>query len=303
MVARMVATAGQCAMDYNHKGSSALQRDERQSGNTSWWTRQTMSYDWQDPIATERFSAAWFDESDRRFLHAARLFTGAANPFPDLMRLDDLRGKRVVEIGCGMGYHTELLARAGADVTSIDISPTSVEATRRRLAIRGLDARVEQLDAERLDELFEDGSIDLVWSWGVIHHSAHTARIMRKIAALLRPEGAARIMVYHLGGMSAYYTLVRRYLSGFWRGAQIDDLLNKDADGFTARFYTRDALSDLALAFYRDVRVRAFGQDADVVMLPRQVRAPFLSLLSRERQIDAAGVRGSMLFLEASRPF
>lgn len=262
-----------------------------------------MSYDWRKPIATERFSVDWFDESDARFLHAARLFTGEANPFPGLMDLASLKGKRVVEIGCGMGYHSELLARAGADLVAIDISPTSVEATRRRLAVRGLTARVEQCDAERIDDLFEAGTVDLVWSWGVIHHSANTARIMRKIAGLLTPRGKAKIMVYHLGGMSAYYTIVRRYLLGFWRGGQLDDMLNRDADGFTARFYTREAFTDLALAFYRKANVRVFGQDADVIMLPRQVRAPFLSLWSRNGRIKAAGRRGSMLYLEASEPF
>lgn len=287
-------------MKYHDKGSSALDRYDRQTGNKSWWTRQTMSYDWRRPIAAERFSAAWFDECDARFLHAARLFTGEANPFVGLMELGSLKGKRVVEIGCGMGFHSELLARAGADLVSIDISTTSVEATRRRLAVRGLKARVELIDAERIDELFEADSIDLVWSWGVIHHSAHTARIMGKVARLLKPDGRAKIMVYHLGGMSAYYTLVRRYLIGFWLGNQIDDLLNRDADGFTARFYTREALTDLALAFFRKADVRVFGQDADVVMLPRQVRRPFLALLSRRKQIETAGRRGSMLFLDAS---
>lgn len=289
-------------MEYHNKGDSALDRSDRQSGNANWWTRQTMSYDWRKPIVTERFSAEWFDESDARFLHAARLFTGEANPFPALMELADLAGKRVVEIGCGMGYHSELLARAGADLISIDISPTSVEATKRRLAVRGLTARVEQFDAERIDELVEPGSVDLVWSWGVIHHSAHTARIMRRIAAMLKPHGKTKIMVYHLGGMSAYYTIVRRYLLGFWRGGQLDDMLNRDADGFTARFYTREAFTDLALAFYRKAKVRVFGQDADVIMLPRQIRAPFLSLWSRKGQIKAASRRGSMLYLEASEP-
>lgn len=290
-------------MEYHKKGDSALDRGDRQSGNASWWTQQTMSYDWCEPIATERFSGAWFDESDARFLHAARLFTGEPNPFPQLMELADLKGKRVVEIGCGMGYHSEVLARAGADLVSIDISLTSVEATKRRLAARGLEARVEHLDAERIDELFAPGSVDVVWSWGVIHHSAHTARIMRKIATILKPEGKAKIMVYHLGGMSAYYTVVRRYLLGFWRGGQLDDMLNMDADGFTARFYTREAYTDLALAFFGKAQVCVFGQDADVLMLPRQIRAPFLSLWSRKAQIEAAGRRGSMLYLEAANPF
>lgn len=289
-------------VDYHTKGHSALDRLDRQTGNASWWTGQTMSYDWREPIASERFSAAWFDESDARFLHAARLFTGASNPFHELMDTGSLAGKRVLEIGCGMGFHTEMLARAGADVVTVDISPTSVEATTRRLKLRGLSAQVEQLDAERIDELIDAGSVDLVWSWGVIHHSAHTARILRKISTALKPGGRAKIMVYHLGGMSAYYTLMRRYVIGFWRNAQIDDMLNKDADGFTARFYTRESLSDLALAFFRKSEVRVFGQDADVLMLPRQIRRPFLSLWSRERQIVAAGRRGSMLFLEAQDP-
>lgn len=262
-----------------------------------------MSYDWREPIADEKFSADWFQESDARFLHAARLFTGAPNPFVELMDIESLAGKKVLEIGCGMGFHTEMLARAGADLVSIDISPTSVEATRRRLAVHNLKARVEQCDAERINDLIPPGSIDLVWSWGVIHHSAHTARIIRNIGEILKPDGRAKIMVYHLGGMSAYYTLLRRYVLGFWRGAQIDDLLNKDADGFTARFYTREAFTDIALAFFRKARVRVFGQDADVLMLPRQARRPFLSLWSRKNQMEAAARRGSMLYLEASEPF
>ncbi|MFC4294002.1 class I SAM-dependent methyltransferase [Novosphingobium tardum] len=289
-------------MEYSIKGREALERASRQEGNTRWWTDQTMSYDWKAPIPADPFSAEWFDASDARFLHAARLFTGEENPFSGLMDLASLAGKRVIEIGCGMGYHSELLARSGAHLTSFDISPTSVEATRRRLELRGLKAEVELLDAESVDQTIPASSVDLVWSWGVIHHSAHTARIVRRLHGLLKPEGRLKLMVYHLGGMSAYYTIVRRYLAGFWMGRALDDMLWKDADGFTARFYTRDAWSDLLLAFFDKVEVRVFGQDADVVMLPRQVRRPFLSLIPRKHQIALAAHRGSMIYAEASQP-
>lgn len=290
-------------MNYNFKGNGALQRGERQSGNSNWWTHQTMSYDWKQPIAAEKFTQPWFDASDERFLFAARLFTGKANPFAELMDLANLAGKRVLEIGCGMGYHSELLAGAGASLTSVDISPTSVEATRRRLALRGLSADVQLLDAEQLKEKFDPAEFDLIWSWGVIHHSAHTARIVRQLGALVKQSGKVKLMVYHLGGMSAYYTVMRRYAVGFWLGRQLDDLLWTDADGFTARFYTRDSLSDMMLAFFGKVDVRVFGQDADVVMLPRQIRKPFLKMLSNRRQIGLASTRGSMLYVEAEQPF
>jgi 2-polyprenyl-3-methyl-5-hydroxy-6-metoxy-1,4-benzoquinol methylase len=56
----------------------------------------------------------------------------------------------VLEIGCGMGLHSELMARAGARLHSIDLSPTSVEATQRRFALKHLDGNIQQADAERL---------------------------------------------------------------------------------------------------------------------------------------------------------
>jgi 2-polyprenyl-3-methyl-5-hydroxy-6-metoxy-1,4-benzoquinol methylase len=122
----------------------------RQSGNQKWWTDNTMSYDWKDKVTLERFSDAWFSDVDQRFLHGARLFLDVANPFETLMGIESLAGKRVLEIGCGMGMHTEMMHKAGAKLTSIDISPTSIEATNRRLAIRQIEGDVRQMDAEAL---------------------------------------------------------------------------------------------------------------------------------------------------------
>jgi len=72
----------------------------------------------------------------------------------------------------GWELHTECLARAGALLTSIDISETSIEATRRRLQLKRLAAEIRRMDAQVLE--FPDVYFDFVWFWGVVHHSAMT---------------------------------------------------------------------------------------------------------------------------------
>jgi 2-polyprenyl-3-methyl-5-hydroxy-6-metoxy-1,4-benzoquinol methylase len=282
-------------MQIDEKRSSQTGLDTVQSGNKQWWTSQTMSYDWNEKIAAEKYSAAWFDEIDRRFVFGARLFGHNATPFDAVIPFEKLAGKRVLEIGCGMGLHTELLVRAGAEVTTIDISPTSVDVTRRRLALKGLEAQVVEADAVAAGLPSE--SFDFVWSWGVIHHSSKTGRIVREIDRMLKPGGEVRVMVYNIEGMSAYVTIARRYLTGFWRGRGLDELLWKDSDGFMARYYSADMLRDVFSIFFEDVKTASYGQDADAVPLPRQLRRPVLRMMSLERQKRLANQRGGLLFV------
>ena len=177
---------------------------EVQASNQQWWTVNTMSYDWKEKISAERFSADWFNEVDRRFIFAHRLFAHDERPFGRIIPFDAIRGRRVLEIGCGMGLHTEKLVRAGADVTTIDISQTSIDATARPDGDRrGLKADVRRMDAEMLE--FPDASFDFVWSWGVIHHSSMTGRIVRADHCVLKVGGESRVMVYNLEGMPSLY--------------------------------------------------------------------------------------------------
>ncbi len=276
--------------------------DEVQRGNREWWNRNMMLYDWKDAVEPERFSAAWFDEIDRRFIHAARLFATDKTPFDRIIPFERLAGARVLEIGCGMGLHTELMARAGARVTAIDITPAAIEATRKRLALKGLETDVRECDAEHLP--FEAGSFDFVWSWGVIHHSANTARVVREIARVASPEGEARIMVYNREGISAWAVLVRDYLlKGRFLSKTYDEVLWETSDGFTARFYVREQFEDLFRGFFRDVSGKVMGQDADAVPLPRFLRSLVLPLISREKLVRWQARRGAFLFVRARNPF
>lgn len=122
------------------------------------------------------------------------------------------RDKRVLEIGVGVGTDFVRFARAGAALSGIDLTEASIELVRKRLALEGLDADLRVADAEALP--FADGSFDLVYSWGVLHHTPDTERALREARRVLRPGGEARVMLYSRRswfalGNWARYALVR----------------------------------------------------------------------------------------------
>jgi 2-polyprenyl-3-methyl-5-hydroxy-6-metoxy-1,4-benzoquinol methylase len=283
------------------KRSAELPVETIQRGNKRWWTQNTMSYDWHNEIGAARFSSEWFDAVDRGFLQGATLYGSDSAPFDRVIPYERLAGRDVLEIGCGMGLHTELMARAGARVCAIDLSPTSVEATTKRLQLKGLSARVIEGDAERLP--FEAGSFDFVWSWGVIHHSSCTGRVVREISRVSRPEAEARLMVYNRASTWAYSILLRDHLlKGQFLRRSFDETLYQSSDGFSARFYVREQFEDLCRTFFRDVSSEIMGQESDVVPLPRQLRKYALRILPLSYRRSAQSQRGSFIFVTARRP-
>lgn len=104
--------------------------------------------------------------------------------------LGDLRGRRVVEYGCGLGKVTSLLARSGALVTAFDLSERSVEVARRRIELEGLVDLVEFHVAPGEELPFEDASFDLAFGMAVLHHLEPVAGA-RELARVLKPGGRA----------------------------------------------------------------------------------------------------------------
>ena len=113
-------------------------------------------------------------------------------------------GRRVLEIGVGAATDFLNFARAGAVLTGVDLTPAAVEHARAGWRSRGLEAELAVASGEALP--FPDGSFDLVYSWGVIHHAEHPHRIVREIRRLLAPErrGAGdALRAPLLGGLQA----------------------------------------------------------------------------------------------------
>jgi len=288
-------------MDFNQKRTLDLAPEGIQQGSRSWWTDNPMSYDWKNENSEDKLSLRWFNRADASFIHGARLFATDKIPFDRIIPYPSLQGKRVLEIGCGLGLHTELMTRAGAEVTAVDMTSTSIDATRTRLRLKGLAATVAEADAERLP--FPEHSFDFVWSWGVIHHSARTGRIVREIARVLKEDGQCRVMVYNRGGMPSRVIFVKDFVLRLkWRKQSFDETLYRATDGFSARYYCRDQFEDLFRTFFSEVSSTVCGQDADVVPLPRYLRKLALHLTPEAYLQRAQAKRGGFIFLAARKP-
>ncbi len=115
---------------------------------------------------------------------------------PGFAEFEAWRGKKVLEIGCGIGTDAVNFARAGADYTGVELSVASLELARKRFALFGLPGRLLEANAETLDSVLDAESFDLVYSFGVIHHSPHPDAILRQARRLVRADGQLRVMVY-----------------------------------------------------------------------------------------------------------
>ncbi len=122
-------------------------------------------------------------------------------------RFDECNGRRVLEVGVGLGADHERFAKAGADLFGIDLTERAISHVRKRFAQAGLKSNLQVADAECLP--FEDDSFDVVYSWGVIHHSPDTALAVAEIHRVLRSGGSARVMIYNYWSIVGWMLWVR----------------------------------------------------------------------------------------------
>jgi ubiquinone/menaquinone biosynthesis C-methylase UbiE len=115
---------------------------------------------------------------------------------PRLVDFNAYAGRRLLEVGCGIGTDLVRFARGGAQVTGIDLSKTAIELAARNFELHGLqphDLRVANAEAMP----FADESFDVVYGHGVIQYTADPPRLVRECHRVLRPRGEAIFMVYN----------------------------------------------------------------------------------------------------------
>ena len=248
----------------NEADRSALQK-----ANYDWWNRNPMRYDWKEGIGAGEFSREFFEEIDRRFFaNAAEYLPKEGILFDSLINFSSLKDKDVLEIGVGNGSHAGLIAPHARNFTGIDLTDYAVKSTSERFRVFGLTGKILKMDAERLD--FPDATFDIVWSWGVIHHSSNTRKILEEIHRVLRPGGRAFIMVYHRGWWNYYIVgLLEGLVSGnLFRTRSLHKSIQLRTDGAIARYYTPQDWRKLSGDLFEVEDIFILGPKSDVIPLP-----------------------------------
>jgi len=188
----------------------------------------------------------------------------------DFANFESWRDRDVLEVGVGLGTDFVRFTRAGARLYGVDLTEAAVDLVRRRLALEALEADVRVADAEALG--FPDESFDLVYSWGVLHHTPDTERALREIRRVLRPGGEARIMLYSRRSWVALGVWLRY---GLARGRPLStptELLAHHMESPGTKAYTQSELERL-FAPFASVRYERWVTPYD-----RRVAGPLVSL-------------------------
>jgi len=201
-------------------------------------------------------SREFFDEVERH------RYQEYAPWMPAVMGFNEFAGARLLEVGCGMGTDLLQFARGGARVTGVDLTPRSIEISRRHLETYDQHGDFALSDAENLP--FAAESFDVAYSNGVLHHTPDTAGAVRELHRVLRPGGLARVMLYHRGSLHYWLQIVFRYgilNAGFLRGKTAAGLMsehieiNQGGGRPLVKVYSRREAREL-FSMFREVNVQ-----------------------------------------------
>lgn len=283
------------------------QRREWQAANKGWWEAAPMRYDWREALPAEPGSSEYFAEIDRRFFTATRSFLPWRQiPFDTLIDFENLRDAAVLEIGVGHGTHAGLLAPRCRQFIGVDLTAAAARMTAARLKLWRAGGNVLQMDAERMG--FADASFDYVWSWGVVHQTADTQRLMAEVNRVLRPGGRCTVMVYHRSWWNYYVCGVLRGLAAGrlpQSVAGVHRLAQSGTDGALARYYRAREWRAAMQGLFTIDSMMISGLKSDVVPLPygrlkRRVLKAFPDALARF--LTGRLRMGSLLIVQMRKP-
>jgi 2-polyprenyl-3-methyl-5-hydroxy-6-metoxy-1,4-benzoquinol methylase len=211
------------------------------------------------------------------FYRAARIhrYQVYAPWFDDIVRFDEWAGKDVLEIGVGLGSDHFRFAAAGARMTAVDLSTEHLRHTRRHLAAENLTSHATRGDAETLP--FRDQSFDLVYAFGVLHHTPDIMSAVHEVHRVLRPGGTAIIGLYHRNSVFFFVQTI------LFNGILKMGLVRKGWRRLLSEIEYRsseNAAVPLVTVYSRAAVLRMFSHFRRVEVTTRHLEASHFSLLS-----------------------
>lgn len=216
---------------------------------------------------------------------------------PRLMEFDRHRGERVLEVGGGMGTDLAQFARNGAIVTDVDLSAGHLDLARENFRLRGLTGTFIHHDAEMLP--FPDGTFDVVYSNGVIHHTPNTQSVIDEIYRVLKPGGKAIIMVYAEHSLNYWSAKVAKLglRGGLLQALSMGDIMSRAVE------MTRNNARPLVKVYTARRLRKMFASFSDVHIHKRQLTAPELPAALRWVPLGVTErIAGWNLIVKARRP-
>lgn len=123
---------------------------------------------------------------------------------PAFAEFSKWKGKKVLEIGCGIGTDAVNFARAGADYTGVELSKNTLDIAKTRFDVYKLKGNFYFGNAEELDSFLPVKKYDLIYSFGVIHHTPYPERIIEQVKNYMTEKSEFRLMLYAKNSWKAF---------------------------------------------------------------------------------------------------
>ncbi len=250
-------------------------------------------------------------ESRQAFFESISQTRYALEPFiPTFAKFDESHDLNVLEIGVGAGSDFQRWINGGAVATGIDLTPSAIELTRERLQLSGADPDQFHLqvgDAENLH--FDDDQFDVVYSWGVMHHSPNTQRCFEEAMRVLKPGGVVRAMIYHVRSWSCLMIWIWNALLKGKPFKSVRQAVAENLESPGTKVYTlRETNSMLSAVGFEDVSLTTRLGPGDVLSMKptekyQSTTAKLIWKIYPRWLIRLLGHRfGTFLLIEARKP-
>lgn len=220
-------------------------------------------------VSDEKMDLGYFNEIERKFRkHHGIHAQGDGMPLlSNLIDFNFIKGKDVLDIAVGTGLHSVIFAKAGANVTSIDLTKYAVNQTKKNFEVRSLNGRVLQMDAQNMK--FDDSCFDFINAWGCLMHMPDTEKAVSETYRVLRPEGKILAYMYNKNSWPFWFNIILLrgvLLGGLVRyGGNVVKLTSRYSDGshhkgnVLTKFYTAKKVKKIFMnAGYTSINVFPF---------------------------------------------
>jgi len=208
----------------------------------SYWNKASCGTEF---IEKPKFTNEYFEAiEDFRYTIEPEIFS-----FAQFTRFN---GKKILEVGVGAGTDFLQWNRSGAECHGIDLTEESVENVKKRLKQQGFskyDVRVA--DAENLP--YPNSCFDLVYSWGVIHHSPDTIKCLEEIIRVTKPGGRIKLMIYNRHSLFALYLYLKNALIRLKPFQKLSTVIYNHQESVGTKAFTQKEIRNILKKYSVDI--------------------------------------------------